>query len=158
MLPLVVAAVWEGYLQLVENSDRWETYRAARAAADAVGKPLLNIGCPRKWPLKYPCGDVCLDLDANRLALCQSSRPTFADVRAIPFPDGYFGAALCTHVLEHLASVDDAQQALSELLRVSSGSVFLASPSRLSFAAWANTEHNLWIDQATDGRITITAR
>ncbi|MDA8186870.1 MAG: methyltransferase domain-containing protein [Dehalococcoidales bacterium] len=148
----------EGAIQIKEHQERWEAYHKARRAADMVGKPLLNVGCPRKYPLKYPCGDVCLDIDLRRLYLCQSPFPKFGDVRCIPFPDGYFGAALCTHVLEHLATVADAKLALTELARVSNGQVFLAFPSKSSIAAWVHPEHHLWITQNADGSVQIEQR
>ena len=141
-----------------EHAERWEAYRAARATADAARLPLLNIGCPRIVPGKYPCGDVCLDLSAKRLAWCKSPSPTHGDVRAIPYPTGYFGAVLCAHVLEHLATVADAQQACAEMVRVAGGRVFLISPSRASIVAWLHPEHKLWVERVSNGQVKITQR
>jgi hypothetical protein len=150
--------VWEGLLQVAENNDRWAAYASARATANALQKPLLNIGCPRQYPFKYPCGDVCLDISEWRLSACQAKQPTLGDVRRIPFPDGYFGAALCCHVLEHLATAQDAQQAYKELHRVTNGKVFLALPTKLSMAAWVHPEHKLWVQRLPDGSLQIEER
>lgn len=154
-------AVIGGYVVLTEakeNADRWQAYGEARTAADTMGRPLLNIGCPRMYPFKYPCGDVCLDIDPARLNLCQSKQPSLADVRSIPFPDGYFGAVLCTHVLEHLPTPADAEQAVSEMMRVSGGRVFVAIPSKASILAWLHPEHSLWITESAGGRLYAEAR
>ncbi len=151
---------WESAIQVKENADRWDAYRKARLAADLAGKPLLNIGCPRVYgpmSMKYPCGDVCLDIDPQRLESCESSSPTLGDVRRIPFPDGYFGAALCCHVLEHLPTVADAEQALAELRRVAD-TVFVCSPTRSSLMAWLHPEHRLWVNHLPDGSITFEQR
>ncbi len=150
--------LYEGLRQLHENGERWSAYQQARAMADALGKPLLNVGCPRIFPGKYPCGDVCLDISPERLAHCQSPEPVLADVRDIPYPDAWFGAALCSHVLEHLPTVEDALQALRELRRVAGGRVYVVSPSRLSLAAWLHPEHRLWVEQLPEGSIRIQQR
>lgn len=150
-------AAWQGLILARERFDRNAAYQLARAASDVAGKPLLNIGCPRLYPLLYPCGDVCLDISERRLAVCQSPHPTLGDIRHIPFPDHYFGAAICSHVLEHLASVADAQQALSELNRVA-GRVFIVSPSRLTISGWLHPEHQLWVDQLPTGEVRFEQR
>jgi hypothetical protein len=153
---LILAVVYETFILFAEEADRWQAYREARATADALGKPLLNVGCPRKYPMKYPCGDVCLDIDADRLSLCQSAYPALADVRDIPFPNGYFGSALASHVLEHLDSEADAEQALSELVRVADY-VFIVSPTRLSVSAWLHPGHHLWVNHR-DGGVMLERR
>lgn len=155
---LAPLAGYELALQLREEADRWEAWELARATADRVGRPLLNVGCPRRYPGKYPCGDVCLDNDPWRLAVCRSPRPTLGDVRRIPFPAGYFGAALCSHVLEHLPSVADAERALAELRRVADGRVVLCWPSRYSLAANLHPDHRLWVEPLPDGSVRIEQR
>ncbi len=160
MLPLALQlATYEAGKQVEEHGQRWEAYKAARSVADALGKPLLNVGCPRKYPFKYPCGDYCVDIDPERLALCQSAHPTLADVRDLSqFADDTFGAALVSHVLEHLPTVDDATKALAELSRVAGGRVWVVAPSRTSLLAWIHREHRLWIDELPDGSLKITQR
>lgn len=162
MIPPVGA--WQAALQLKEHGDRWAAWDAARLAADARGKPLLNIGCPRRSGLlwsgigSYPCGDVCLDISPWRLAACRSPRPTLGDVRAMTrFADRSFGAALCCHVLEHLATVADAEAAVAELARVADV-VYVCSPSRLSVSGWLHPEHALWVDHWPDGRLSFEQR
>ena len=154
----MILAVYVGLTEIKENRERWQAYSDARQAADAVDRPLLNVGCPRLYLLKYTCGDLCLDIDPGRLNLCQSAQPVLADVRAIPFPDSYFGAVLCTHVLEHLRSVQDAQRAFSEMMRVSDGRVFIAYPSKASLLAWLHPEHRLWIEKGPAGQLYAEER
>jgi ubiquinone/menaquinone biosynthesis C-methylase UbiE len=69
-----------------------------------------------------------------------------ATVTHLPFPDKTFGAALASHLLEHLYNVDEAKQALEELSRVAE-KVFIAYPTRQSFAAWIIPDHRLWVWQ-----------
>ncbi len=148
---LRVAGLWCAVVILCEHTERRWAYRKAR---DAAGdKPLLVVGCPSNTG-NHPCGDVCLDVDPAQLTLCQSQRPTLGDVRSIPFPDGYFGACLCSHVLEHLDSIDDVQQAISELQRVTDGPFYILSPSDVQVFAHLNPEHHLLV-VPTDNRLLV---
>jgi hypothetical protein len=157
MNPLAAAGAWEAAMQWKEHNERAAAYALARARADANRKPLLNVGCPAIRPLqRHPCGDVCLDLDPRILERCQASRPVVGDVRQIPFPNRYFGAALVCHVLEHLPTAEDASTAIQELHRVADA-VYICSPSRASIAAWLHPGHRLWVDQHA-GTITISQR
>jgi hypothetical protein len=159
-VPLKVAGVFalaEGWHVLREEVERWRVYHEARELCDALGKPLLNVDCPRRYgQLKYPCPEVCLDASPWRLAVCASRQPTLADVRAIPFPDKHFGAVICFHVLEHLHTVAAAQQAIAELDRVADA-VFVLSPSRLCLLAHLNLDHHLWVLDV-DGEIFVAPR
>ena len=157
MNPLLVIGSLQGALLLGELNDRAATYSAARAVADRLGKPLLNVGCPAMWPAAYPCGDVCLDISRERLAACRSPRPTYGDVRAIPFPDKSFGAVTCFHVLEHLPNEAAAHQAVREVHRVADH-VYILSPSRLFAYAWIHHEHQLWVDQEPDDSLRFEQR
>lgn len=151
--------LFQGVVLGYERLDRWATYLEARAAADATGRPLLNIGCP--GPLgwwAHPCGDVCLDLDPERLRFCRSKLPTLGDIRDIRFPDGFFGAALASHVLEHLPSPGDVDRALAELRRVSNGRVFIAVPVKLNLHAWIHPDHHLWVTKRSDGSLLVEQR
>ncbi|TAK25382.1 MAG: hypothetical protein EPO26_03150 [Chloroflexota bacterium] len=82
IVPAVVAS--QVALMATEYRERATTFAAARAAADASGRPLLNIGCPRLSSGTYPCADVCLELDPARLVAGESARPTVGDMRRIP--------------------------------------------------------------------------
>lgn len=147
---------YEAVQQIAENGQRWEAYFLARQAADKRGKPLLNVGCPRIFPGKYPCGDVCLDIDAARLAVCKSDYPVLGDVRSIPYSGGYFGAALVSHVLEHLVAPADVAVALVELQRVAD-EVYIVGPSKASFLAWVHPEHRLWVS-SQNGALMVEQR
>jgi len=72
-----------------------------------------------------------------------------ATVTKLPFPDKTFGAALASHLLEHLYDTSEAINALKELDRVSE-KVFIAYPTRQSFAAWLIPDHRLWVWQKGD--------
>lgn len=141
----------------VEMTERVEAYVQARREASRAGKPLLNIGCPRTHSHSYPCGDVCIDLDAHQLRSCESSSPRVGDVRAIPFRSKYFGAVLCSHVLEHLPTVADAERATAEMQRVGDR-VYVTVPKRWSIAAILHPEHHLWVDRTPDGQLLFEQR
>ena len=81
-----------------------------------------------------------------------------ADIRAIPYPAGTFGAACCSHVLEHMHTVADAERALAELQRVSGGRVFACSPKRWSLPGIFHPDHHLWVDHLPDGSIRFEQR
>src|SRR5947208_74872 len=87
-----------------------------------------------------------------------ASIPPAGHTRALPFPDGMFSAVLCSRGFDHLPIVGDAEQALRELHRVTAGPVYVVSPHRWSLAAWAHTEHALWVDQVPDGSIRLEQR
>jgi len=144
--------IWQGVVFLCETMDKNKKYKAARAAAVAIGKPLLVAGGPlgvsrRRRFLKLMAhgqGDVCLDIDPRAFDGCPCG--VVADVRYIPFADKGFGAVFASHVLEHLPSVADAQKALAEFDRVAEA-VFVAYPYRQSIVAWLIPSHHLWVWQ-----------
>lgn len=135
-------------------AERRVKYQAARDQADIVGKPLLVVGRP-KFSINHPCGDVTLDLDPRVQTECPNG--IVADVRDMPFPDGYFGAAVCEHVLEHLGSIADVQLAWQELHRVAE-TVFIAGPRKYSALAWFIPGHYLWVWQLDDGTLYVQSR
>ena len=143
---IISLAVGEILVQTREIGERHEVYSQARKYADAVGKPLLVVGTP-KTSLSHPCGDVTIDLHTGRV--CDTK---IADIRSIPYPDHYFGAALCSHVLEHLSTIDDAFLALAELDRTAD-QVFIVSPHKNSIAAWFHPGHHLWVTSTGDGYV-----
>ncbi len=127
---------------------------SARRAADSRGRPLLNIGAgtpgsslrslllgPTLW------GDVNLDSAATGTDH-GPDRVTFGDVLDLSeWPDGHFGAAIASHVLEH---VEDPDQALAELYRVTAGPVFVVTPPWWAPHTYTHPGHR-WL-VSSDGR------
>lgn len=159
---LKVALLAVGYqltVTAVEKVRVAQEARAARSYADQVGRPLLVVGGPYGYrgtgPLHIPlheCGDVCADIDQAPCAGCNWIE---ADIRNLPFPDHYFGAALASHVLEHMETEEDAIRAWQELHRVSDR-VWSPTPSKLNPWAWMNPRHHLWVH--ADGDILAVQR
>ena len=154
--------VWQAGVMMAQNADRSKKYRLAKEHADKLKKPLLVVGGP--WGarpyralIKTPahgCGDVCLDVYPEACGQCSDT--VVADVREIPYPDQYFGAAFASHVLEHLPTLDDCERAVSELRRVADA-VFVSSPSKQSIFAWLVPDHFLWVNQDRDN-LTVEQR
>lgn len=142
-------ALREGILQLDELRQRRQIFAQARKYADVSGKPLLVIGTPKFNAFNHPYGDVTLDIDERKVG---QGNTELGDIRDIQYPDGYFGAAYCSHVLEHLPTVDDAVQSIDELERVAD-KVFTVSPHRTSLMAQLYSDHHLWITPSGDGYI-----
>jgi len=142
------------------ESEKRKKYQEARDYAHSVGKPLLVVGGPmgfgRKWgPPSHGCGDVCLDVNIEACRSCPKA--VQGDVRDMSmFPDKVFGASFCSHLLEHLPSVADVEQALFELERVSDA-IFLVLPTKLSLLAWFHPDHHLWVTEES-GIIKIKQR
>lgn len=152
ILPLFVVFAHQAAVMSAQQEDRDKKYELARGYADYVGKPLLVVGGPygvhdfrRALNLPaHPFGDVCLDVDP---AACNGGVPYVqADVRDIPFPDKFFGAAYSSHCLEHLPTVQDAIDAVNELNRVAEA-VFIAYPTPESIIACLVPDHWLWMEQ-----------
>lgn len=141
-------AIREGILQLNELQERNQIFNQAREYADSQGKPLLVVGTP-KHTFSHPYGDVTIDTDPRKMG---QGNTEIADVREIPYPNHYFGAAYCSHVLEHLPAIEDACQALDEMERVAD-KVFTVSPHKASLMAQIYPGHNLWITPSGDGYI-----
>lgn len=124
----------------------------ARLAAVRRGKPLLNIGAgtsstsvraavfgPTLW------GDTNCDLAGQ--GLCHvASHVCPCDAHRLPFGDKEFGAAIASHVLEH---VEDPQQALAEMHRVAD-EVYVITPKWWAAHTWLHPGH-LWY-RREDGR------
>lgn len=149
---LVIASllVREVSEQLIELGERHAIFHQARDYANNLGKPLLVVGAPKSLPwVNHPCGDATIDINPDLNSPCDY---LVADVRKIPYPNNNFGAAYISHVLEHLATIDDAYQALNELHRVAD-KVFVVSPHKSSIMAWVYPGHHLWILAAGDGFI-----
>ena len=164
---LLIGGIQQGVSIYQEHVERQVKYQMAKAQAETVGKPLLVVGGPyggsgagfRSW-FRMPShgwGDVCMDLDPDACAGCSNCQTIEADVRDIPFSDGYFGASFVSHVIEHLPTIADAEVALGELNRVSN-KVFVAGPSKTTLWAWINPDHHLWVDQLQDGSLKVEQR
>lgn len=138
----------EATCQLIELKERNQVFQQAREYADSQGKPLLVVGAP-KFNFNHPCGDVTIDISPNIPSSCDYE---IADVRQIPYPDNYFGAAHVSHVLEHLPTIEDAAKAMDELERVADR-VFVVLPHKTSLMAWINPHHHLWVTPSGDGYI-----
>lgn len=138
----------EGVMALQQIYDRQKIFRQARTYADRVNKPLLVVGTP-KWGLYHPCGDVTIDIGPGWGQACDVE---IADVRDIPYPSEYFGAAYVSHVLEHLPTIEDAFIALDELERVAD-KVFTVSPGKGMIVNWAYPGHYLWVTPSGDGYV-----
>ncbi len=149
---IVLLGLWQLLVWIVEMRGKDRKYRAARARADAMGKPLLVAGGPwggrrLRRMVNLPAhgnGDACLDIDRNAIAGCPNA--VLADVTHIPFADGVFGAAFASHVLEHLPDTLAARSALAELHRVADA-VYIVYPYRQSLGGWITRGHHLWVRQ-----------
>ena len=142
-----------------QQLEREVKYQAAWTYARHINKPMLVIGGPwggRSHLFKklfgfkaHGCGDVCLDIDPMS---CEGCAYEYGDIRQIPFPDRYFGSAFNSHILEHMDTVADCEQAISELHRVSD-MVFTCVPSKWSLTAWLHGDHHLWVTETPEGFI-----
>ena len=132
------AALWEGFWYFHRKAERIRAFKMAREVATAIGKPLLVIGVPEG---EYPCGDVTLDL--RDTGECKNF--VQGSVESIPFPDKHFGAAFCSHVLEHVC---DPHTALKELYRVAD-KVFIVYPQWWTFCAWTLPGHTWLVTEKT---------
>lgn len=111
---------------VLEQSARHQVSRKAREVAG--GKPIINIGCGN-----YNFGDVNVDIAPRNV-------PNFVLGDAYnlwQFRDKQFGAAILSHVAEHLEYPD---LALQEAQRVADH-VFVLTPTPLSFFAWVHPDH-----------------
>jgi ubiquinone/menaquinone biosynthesis C-methylase UbiE len=126
--------------------------RKARAVANALGKPMLNVGCGtpgsslRSLLFGVPLyGDVNVDLASSRL--CNgTANVCHGDVNALPFPDKFFGSALASHIIEH---VEDPGRAVRELCRVSDYVVVIV-PKWWAPHTWIHPGHKWFISQKGD--------
>ena len=152
----------QGVVMLRQQAESWTKHGAAVRHARAVGKPMLVVGGPygsgvsgRLLGMKaHGCGDLCADIDPDS---CRGCPFVLADVRDLPWPDGYFGACLCPHVLEHLETLEDIDRAWGELHRVADG-VYTCFPGKDSFAGWMAPGHHLWVKELGSGILDVQER
>jgi ubiquinone/menaquinone biosynthesis C-methylase UbiE len=131
-------------------------YMAAQYAlreAHRRGTPLLNVGagtresslrCALFGPTTW--GDVNLDLAARNRRHGPGS-VSYGDVLRIPFPDRHFGAAIASHVLEHVERPDLALQELHRVADV----VVIVAPKWWAPHTWLHPGHRWYIRD--DGRL-----
>lgn len=130
--------------------ERLDLHGVVHQLARARGKPALIVGRPTQlWSNPCAIDGVTLDLDGRVMRDCPLSGMV-ADVRAIPVPDGAFGATGSFHVLEHLHSLEDAAAAWVELHRVTDGPVYVAYPRRSGIWNHLHTDHRLWTEPYGD--------
>jgi len=152
---LAAIGIWQLTVWMIEIQDKNRKYQAAENYARERARLLLVVPGPwgikpaRRWFNKpaHGGGDVCLDIDAR--AVYGHPCAVVGSVTRVPFPDNTFGAAFVSHLLEHMATTEDAVQALDELNRVAEA-VFIVYPYRQSIAAWVIPEHHLWVWQKGD--------
>ena len=111
-----------------------DKYSAALAYAESVNKPLLEVGV----------------VDAKNGAA--------ADIKELPYyPDKAFGAAFCSHILEHLPTINDAMAAINELNRVAER-VYLVSFPKNNLIAHLIAGQHIWVTEFPNGDILLEQR
>jgi hypothetical protein len=145
----LVVVITEYYL-------RWKRFRQAHSFASRRGKPLLIIGRPGSPLRLYGCGDVCIDIDPRVVNDCPECG-LVADIKKIPFGDRYFGAVFCSHILEYLPSVAEAEKAVREMERVAER-IFICHTLRWNLLwRYFSIAQVLWVS-STRGKITAKER
>ena len=155
-------ATQQVYAFLRGQNERRVKYATASATAEALGKPLLVAGGP--WGSRitggifgmkaHGCGDVCLDMDSRSCGLCNFQE---GDIRDMPFQDKEFGAAFCSHVLEHMPTGEDCAHAWWELNRVAD-TVFVCLPGKDTITGWITKGHYLWVSHLGSGVLKVQER
>ncbi len=123
--------------------DRWgsHSFEDADAVVEQVlklgGGTMLDVGCGMGLlvHLLRGRGIDARGLDVARCAIDEGNRQApgcfeLGSILDIPHPGDAFDTVICTDVLEHLAE-PDVPRALSELYRVTKGSLFATIATRL---------------------------
>ncbi len=134
MNPLVVLTIVQA---VFENGERDRVFGQAHARARRLRKPLLNAGCGALKPIGgFPRAihesNVNLDIvpqDVPRFVL--------GSIQDIAYPDKYFGAVFCCHVLEH---IEDLDAGLRELHRVADY-LYVITPRAIWPRTWLQPDH-----------------
>ena len=132
--------------------------KRARKIADSRGRPLLNVGAGTPQTALFGAalrGDVNVDIGGSS-SETGPDLVTWGDAHDLSrYPDGYFGAVLASHVLEHLA---DPDRAIREWVRVtgSPSAVVIVTPLPVTPHAWVHPGHR-WVfaNGAAGSRVAI---
>jgi ubiquinone/menaquinone biosynthesis C-methylase UbiE len=89
-----------------------------------------------------------VNVDIAGSGACTRDNVCYADAHDLPFADKQFGAALATHVLEH---VEDPRRAFAELRRVAD-EVFIVCPRWWGPHTWLHPQHRWYLRK--DGTFT----
>ena len=156
-------------------SESREKYDMAQEEALVRNKPLLVVGGPSGSPDTYAdtawvrpltrlksmfnikphgCGDMCVDVDPHA---CQGCPYEAANLMDLPLADKEFGAAYCSHVLEHMPDAEGCHKAWSELHRVADV-VFICVPPKSSIWAWFVPDHHLWVRHVGETVLEVEER
>lgn len=114
----------------------WQRHVAAYAAAADLlpaGGRVLDLGCGVGHSFSLLAPRETVGVDVAREALEGQERETVvADMRALPFPDASFEAAVAIQSIEH---VPEPERALAEARRVLApgGVAIFVTPNRLTF-------------------------
>ena len=139
---LTLLGLWVGYesgIGIRNIIERHTYYKEAREYCDSVGKPMLRLGM-RKYFWEPPDSDVTVDIDPE---VEQTLGGIRADERKLPFANKEFGVCVNQHTLEHLSSIQDAEQAVNESVRVADIAVLLTPSPYSLFTNVFNPHHNL---------------
>jgi SAM-dependent methyltransferase len=127
---------------------RLDTIAQARAYAREVKKPVINVGCcgigiggiAQQDPRVRSAGEVNVDMRHTEVEVIDGAVHMPGDIYHLPFADKAFGAAVASHILEHL---DDPDAALQELGRVADR-VFVVLPYAWLPSTWLYPDHR-WV-------------
>lgn len=123
-----VADTWHGPETLLH---RWRAQLLRRLFARLrVTGDVLDLGCGTGLNLRHlPAGSWGVDINMRNVMAAQRYAPNahvlLGDAEQLGFPDGRFGAVVCTEVLEHLVFPERAVAEAERVLR--SGGVFIGS-------------------------------
>lgn len=127
--------------RVYQSIEKSVTFSKALDAARGSGKPLLNAGCGGE-PWHWMSGYIANQSDVN-IDVVPRDVPNFiqADVTDLSmFDNKQFGAAFCSHVIEHVDNPDDV---LAELDRVADR-VFILTPRWWDIWTYMNPDHK-WL-------------
>lgn len=159
--PLEFSGVYEATsdLQKVQGSTDLNEACVEAILENVVGKTVIDVGCGRGYLVDRLAEagnrdvtgcDIVLDV-----SLQERTGVSFrqAAVEHLPFEDGAFDTVVCTHTLEH---VQDIQQALAELRRISRRRLVVVVPKerpyRYSFNLHLHFFPYPWSWEAVAGR------
>ena len=149
-------AAWEGFIFVKQLNERYLVWDWAKKYREETGKPILLIGL-RVNPLHPPNreADTVVDLGPEVLNIPNGVQASVLD---LPFQDGQFGCAILEHVAEHMQSVEDVEQAISECVRVADYAFILVPSFWQIVGNRANNQHPVDIWQGDQGQVVVRER